>query len=115
PVDAIGASNVTIDGIFVSARPNVVAGIPFYLYGPQYPGGKIINNTPNQGGTGCKGPFCPAPTGIQGNFGRNVLRGFPVSQVDLSLRRRFKLTERLSIQGRCDAFNILNHPNFGNP
>jgi len=115
PVDLIGRSSVTIDGKTQSVRPNVVSGIPFYLYGSQYPGGKIINNTPNQGGTGCKGPFCPPPVGQQGNLGRNVVRAYPVSQVDVTLRRQFKLGERVKLQWRGDVFNILNHPNFGNP
>jgi len=115
PVDLIGRSSVNIDGRIQSTRPNVIPGIPLYLYGSQYPGGKIINNTPNQGGTGCKGPFCSAPAGQQGNLGRNLIRAFPVSQVDLSLRRRFKVTERFNFQLRCDVFNIFNHPNFANP
>lgn len=115
PVDLVGVSNVDINGLLLPTRPNVVSGIPFYLYGPQYPGGKIINNTPNQGGTGCKGPFCAAPAGQQGNLGRNVIRAYPISQVDLSLRRQFRIKERLNLQWRCDAFNVFNHPNFGSP
>jgi hypothetical protein len=51
----------------------------------------------------------------QGTFGRNVVRGFPVSQVDLSLRRSFRMGEQLGLQVRADAFNILNHPNFSSP
>jgi hypothetical protein len=85
------------------------------LYGSQYPGGKIFNNTPNQGGVGCKGPFCTPPTGRQGTLGRNVLRGFPLTQLDLSLRRQLKIREHLNLQWRADVFNILNHPNFFNP
>ena len=115
PVDLIGRTSVTLNGSIQSVRPNVVAGIPFYLYGPQFPGGKAINNTPNQGGTGCKGPFCPAPVGVQGNLGRNVLRGFPAKQIDLSLRRQFKIGERFNAQLRGDIFNVLNHPNFASP
>jgi hypothetical protein len=48
-------------------------------------------------------------------LGRNVIRTFPVSQLDLSLRRRFQINERFNLQLRCDVFNILNHPNFANP
>src|SRR5207249_7640821 len=37
------------------------------------------------------------------------------SDLDLTLRRQFKLRERLSLQARADFFNIFNHPNFGSP
>lgn len=43
------------------------------------------------------------------------LRGFGATQWDLTLRRQFRLTERVSLQARGDFFNILNHPNFGSP
>lgn len=29
--------------------------------------------------------------------------------------KNFLLTEKLKLQFRADLFNILNHPNFGNP
>jgi len=51
----------------------------------------------------------------QGNLGRNALRGFGVSQVDLALRRNFSLTETMAFQFRVDAFNIFNRANFANP
>jgi len=35
--------------------------------------------------------------------------------VDLSLGRKFSFTDRVNLQFRTDAFNILNHPNFSNP
>ena len=35
--------------------------------------------------------------------------------MDLSIVRKFALTERLSLQFRADAFNLFNHPNFTNP
>jgi hypothetical protein len=31
------------------------------------------------------------------------------------LRRQFRVTESFSMQTRVDFFNVLNHPNFGNP
>jgi hypothetical protein len=34
---------------------------------------------------------------------------------DLTLRRQFRLHEHLLLQARGDFFNILNHPDFGNP
>ncbi len=48
-----------------------------------------------------------------GSLGRNVLRGLPAWQVDFALRRSFKLTEKLNLQLRGEAFNLFNHPNFG--
>ena len=57
----------------------------------------------------------PPPTGQQGDFGRNVLRGFGASQVDLAVQRQFHVTERLRLNFRSEFFNIFNHPNFGSP
>src|SRR5262249_8944487 len=53
-------------GLFFYPRPNLNPGVPLELFGPGYPGGKIFN----------KAAFTAAPAGQQGNFGRNVLRGF---------------------------------------
>ena len=36
-------------------------------------------------------------------------------QVDLTLQRRFQLSERFALQASADMFNIFNHPNFGSP
>jgi len=86
-------------------RPNLLAGVPLWIADPNVAGGKRIN----------KAAFT-TPTGpVQGNLGRNALRGFGATQVDLTLRRQFQLRERLSLQARADFFNIFNHPNFGPP
>ena len=50
-----------------------------------------------------------------GNEGRNAVRGPGLANLDLSLVRTFKLTERINTQFRAEAFNSLNHPNFGLP
>jgi hypothetical protein len=34
---------------------------------------------------------------------------------DLSLLKNTKITERVNLQFRADAFDVFNHPNFGNP
>ena len=59
--------------------------------------------------------FVAPPSGTQGNFGRNVLRGFGATQADVAFQRRFALTEQLGLRFRAEFFNIFNHPNFGNP
>jgi hypothetical protein len=69
-------------GTVLYPRPNVVPGVPLVLYGGGYPGGKIFNSA----------AFTAAPPGQQGDFGRNVLRGFDATQADVGL-----------------------HPNFGSP
>jgi hypothetical protein len=46
---------------------------------------------------------------------RNNLRGFPFSQVDMGLRRKFSFSEAVGLQFQVDAFNLFNHPNFEDP
>ncbi len=50
-----------------------------------------------------------------GNSGRNAVRGPSFSNLDFSLFKSFKIVERYTLQFRSEFFNILNHPNFGNP
>lgn len=50
-----------------------------------------------------------------GNVGRNTLRGPDLSTVDLSLFKNIPLHEKLTVQVRAEAFNLLNHPSFANP
>jgi hypothetical protein len=44
-----------------------------------------------------------------------LLRGFEASQADIGLQRIFRVTENVGIRFRAEFFNIVNHPNFGNP
>ena len=104
PVNIVG-STFFAAGTVLSSRPNVNPGVPLELFGSQYPGGKILNAA----------AFSAAPAGTQGNFGRNVLRGFGAWQADVGLQRQFHLTERLGLRFRAEFFNIFNHPNFGSP
>lgn len=46
---------------------------------------------------------------------RNNLRGFPLYQTDLSLRRKFNFTDEFGLQVQADAFNLFNHANFEDP
>jgi hypothetical protein len=116
----------TLDGASTRIRPSVIPGIPFYLLGAQYPGGRAINNTPGAVAGGCPdgsqsvGPFCFPPKDASGNFlegnlGRNALRGFGATQWDFAVHREFPIRESLRLQFRAEMFNVLNHPNFGQP
>jgi hypothetical protein len=115
PVDLISSFSTIIAGLQTVVRPDLIQGLPLYLDDPLAPGGRRFNNTIDPARPGCKGPFCPAGPGRQGTLGRNVMRGFPMWQVDLALRRQFSLGERATLQLRAEAFNIFNHPNFGDP
>ncbi len=50
-----------------------------------------------------------------GNAGHNSLRAPGFFDVDAAVSRDFRLVERLTLQVRAEAFNALNHPNFGAP
>ncbi|HTU45392.1 MAG TPA: carboxypeptidase regulatory-like domain-containing protein [Bryobacteraceae bacterium] len=100
--DALGLGFTTV------TRPDLVPGIPLYVSDPNTAGGKRINPAAFNGAA-------PTAASRQGTLGRDVLRGFGATQLDLSLRRQFRLKEHLVLQARADAFNILNHPNLANP
>jgi hypothetical protein len=50
-----------------------------------------------------------------GNSGVNPLHTDGLQQLDSSLFKTFKITERMNVQFRADAFNTFNHPNFAAP
>lgn len=50
-----------------------------------------------------------------GNLGRNAFTGPGFTDVDLSGVKNTRLTERMDLQFRVDAFDLFNHPNFGQP
>jgi hypothetical protein len=56
--------------------------------------------------------FAFPAAGFFGNAGQNIVRGPGVEQIDASLFKRFRITEKFSIQLRGEAFNILNHTNW---
>jgi hypothetical protein len=105
PVNIVGAPYFGPGGTALYPRPNVVPGQPFELFASRYPGGKIFNSA----------AFIETAPGTQGDFGRNVLRGFGATQADVAFQRQFPLTEKLNLWFRAEFFNIFNHPNFGPP
>jgi len=50
--------------------------------------------------------------GQDGNAGVGICTGPGNSDVDFSLRKNFKLTERVKMQFQLDFFNIFNHPQY---
>jgi hypothetical protein len=108
PVDVIGRRYVEEPGtgFFGNFHPNLVPGEPLYLYGSQYPGGKIINydafTVPSSG----------AGFDSDGDTPRNYARGFGAWQTNFAIRREFPIHERLHLQFRAEAFNLFNHTSF---
>ncbi len=100
--DSLGLGFTTV------TRPDLVPGVPLYLTDTNSPGGRRLNPAAFDGST-------PVAALRQGTLGRDALRGFGATQLDISVRREFRLLERFSLQVRADAFNLLNHPNFDNP
>ncbi|HJP91653.1 MAG TPA: TonB-dependent receptor [Pyrinomonadaceae bacterium] len=86
-------------------RPDVVPDVPLYLIDGSLPGGRAIN----------RAAFVIPQMPRQGTLSRNSLRGFPIAQTDLALRRRFALTERINLQFGANVFNLFNRPNFADP
>lgn len=119
PVTLNGRTLVQADGQQYHAGLNFVPGQPVYLHGANCatvlqglgdlapgqgcPGGRAINPQ----------AFANVSSGV-GNAPRNFARGFGAWQMDLAVRRDFPIYEQLKLQFRAEAFNIFNHPNFGN-
>lgn len=91
-------------GLFAQVRPDY-NGLPVWIDDPTAPGGRRLNRAAFE-----------SPTGYaQGNLGRNSLRGFGTTQLDLSLRRQVRLGERSRLNLSVQAFNLFNTPSFANP
>jgi len=113
PVDVTDSNFQEFNGgVVADIRPDFVPGQPLYLFGSQYPGRKAFNpsaftNPPVDPNTG--NPI------RQGDVGRNALRGFGAAQWDFAVHRDFPIHESIKLQFRAELFNVLNHPNFGQP
>ncbi|MCS7023750.1 MAG: carboxypeptidase regulatory-like domain-containing protein [Bryobacteraceae bacterium] len=59
--------------------------------------------------------FADPGVGRMGTTGRNILRGPSFPNLDLSLFRRFHLSERFKAELRAESFNFSNTPKFANP
>jgi hypothetical protein len=113
PFNGIVFSTSPDPGGYATSRPDRVPGQPIWLYGSQC---IAVDGPPCAGGKGLNPAAFAIPGSVrQGTEGRNDIAGFGLAQVDLSISRNFGITERLKLQLRADAFNVLNHPNFTNP
>ncbi len=101
----------------IGGRPDVVSGASIQAIGTQ-----SINNWFNAGAfkiPGCpdNNPVCAKPDNIGrfGNAGIAILRGHRIANVDFAVSKYFPIHERMRLQFRMNAVNVLNHPNFALP
>ncbi len=107
PLDLFGSYAVDSTGATVQFHPNKIAGQPLYLNKAGVPGGRLVNYNAFTVATDSNG------NAIEGNFARNGARGFDAVQGDVALRREFAFTDRVGLQFRAEAFNVLNHAIYG--
>lgn len=111
PFDVYQGTYVLPDGGQAYIRPDLVPGVALYEKNvPDVPGGwqlnpaafRLVPTDPNTG----------APV-RQGTLGRNYIHGPGFWSLNTAVQRDFPLHERLNLLFRVEAFNIFNHPNFG--
>jgi Carboxypeptidase regulatory-like domain/TonB-dependent Receptor Plug Domain len=109
PGMAVGhIGDLTGVGQAVAARPNLVPGQP--CKNPDFDKNGDFNwINPN------RYTIAGYQLGTFGNAPPGDCLGPPTRTVDFSLSKNFNITERVKAQFRMDAFNLFNHPNFGNP
>ena len=83
-------------------RPNPVPGQNYQLPADQKSTARWFNT----------GAFVAPPAYQFGTVGRNTVIGPGMVDVDATLARTFRITERLRLQLRGEFFNLANHPNF---
>ncbi len=59
--------------------------------------------------------FVPVTAARFGNAGWNTLRAPGLANLDASVYRQFRITERFGLQFRAESFNVTNTPHFAAP
>ena len=108
-------TSTTPTGIASVAHPNLIAPVTYPRTGSSSGVQWFTNTVCTQAAT-TPGCIFQIPTGnVLGNLGRNALNGPGFADVDVSLEKNTKIYGNLNLQLRADAFDIANHPSFGNP
>lgn len=124
----ITAGSDSFNGITGLIRPSLAGKI--VTSKQQLPGISSVSYIPNPAGTVCNNLTVTSAcvyqiqqgtstsptvyTGL-GNLQRNAVSGPGFADIDLSGEKQTQIFEGLSFTLRADAFDILNHPNFGQP
>lgn len=123
--------NQFVEGWQLSGIVTQNSGLPFSVYDGADDVGYSASSNPRPNYVGGCNPvvgsvsewFNPACYALQapgtlGNTGRNTLIGPGTAQLDMALTkdtRIQKISETFHIQFRAEAYNLFNHPQFGQP
>ena len=97
--------------------PDVVGPIKFNYSDPNNFLDMSSFTVPCTPGPGFDGSAATCVPGTRhfGNLGRNSLLGPNFRQFDFSIFKITSITERVKLELRFEAYNVLNHPNFASP
>ena len=104
PTNGINGVSNSVNPLLVG--PIVVTGNPLGQWIQPGPGGSYAST------------FAIQPSGApttMGTLARNAVYGPGFTNVDVAVVKNTKITERTNFQFRVDAFDVLNHPNYGQP
>jgi Carboxypeptidase regulatory-like domain len=97
------------DGVSRNQRPDLVPGQSIYA------ANRTINNWFNPAAFAVPAPYNGTLPYQWGTLGYNAARGPGYYEIDSALEKKTAITERLDLKFRFEAFNILNHPIYGDP
>jgi len=102
--------SLSIGGID-NSRTNEGYDRPNYVGGPVIPSNQVTNDYYN------KAAFVEAPVGTFGNVGRNTMSAPGIFDIDAEVHKNWTMpwNEHHRLTLRVEAFNLLNHPAFGEP
>jgi hypothetical protein len=106
-------TNSGVNGTAGTIRPDTIgkAGIQHTFL----TNGSVQYLTPSICATATAGCAFAIPANTFGTLSRNSITGPGFQNVDLSLAKTFPVFREANLQFRADAFNVMNHPNLGQP
>jgi hypothetical protein len=100
PVDILSGANTYGTSGNVNPRPDLVAGVPIYINGPDST--QWLNPA----------AFRLPAVGQIGSLGKGSIRGKAISNLDFSINKNWRFKEKYGLQFRAEMFNAFNHTNF---
>ena len=127
PIDIVDSGAGSLYGLASAgggARPSFVPGATRRTATSEVPPGYYFNTLAFARPVVQAGQLIPSSNGRAtasapgtdlGNVGRNVLRGPRQLNMDVSMIKRFRVSESKTIEFRTEVFNLFNHVNLANP